>query len=147
MLNVPSEVAEGVIADVEDWATTDTTEVTREEVERAVSKLKNGKASGSDEILPELVKNGGQAMVDWLRGLLREVWSTKQIPQEWKNVILIPLHKKKNRKACDNYRGIALLHECSREGVVPDPPWQTAGHNRVTASRVTVWISEGSRNY
>ena len=25
------------------------------------------------------------------------------------NAILIPLHKKQGRKACDNYRGIALL--------------------------------------
>ena len=64
MLNVPSTVVEGVIADVEDRATTNTTEVTREEVEIAVSKLKNGTAAGSDEIVAELVKNEGQAMVD-----------------------------------------------------------------------------------
>ena len=48
-------------------------------------------------------------MIDWLWELLREVWRTKQVPQEWKNAILIPLHKKQSRKACDNYRGIALL--------------------------------------
>ena len=75
MLNVPSEVVEEVIANVEDWAMTDTTEVTREEVERAVSKLKNGKAVGTDEVVAELVKNGGQAMVNWLWELLREVWA------------------------------------------------------------------------
>ena len=38
---------------------------------------------GSDEIVAELVKNGGQAMVDWLWELPREVWRTKQVPQEW----------------------------------------------------------------
>ena len=84
-------------------------EVTREEVEVAVRKLKNGKAPGSDEIVAELVKNGGQVMVDWLWELLREVWRTKGVPQEWKNAILIPLHKKRSRKDCNNYRGIALL--------------------------------------
>lgn len=32
----------------------------------AVRKFKNGKALGSDEIAVALVKNVGQAMVDWL---------------------------------------------------------------------------------
>ena len=35
-------------------------------MEHAVNKLKNGKAAGSDEIVAEMVKNGGQAMIDWL---------------------------------------------------------------------------------
>ena len=73
MLNVPSTVAVEAIVDVEDQATPDTAEVTREEVKVAVRKLKNGKAPGSDEIVAELVKNGGQTMVDWLWELLREV--------------------------------------------------------------------------
>ena len=108
VLNVQDTVAEEVIAGVEDLSTADTAEVTREEVEHAVNKLKNGKAAGSDEIAAEVVKGGGQAMIDWLWELLREVWKTKQVPQEWKNATLIPLHKK-DRKVCDNYRGIALL--------------------------------------
>ena len=109
MLNIPGTVEAAVIADVEDQATTDSREIIREEVELAVRKLKNNKAPGSDEIVAELVKNGGQVMVDWLWELLREMWKTKRVPQEWKNTILIPLHKKRSRKDCNNYRGIALL--------------------------------------
>lgn len=101
-------VAEEVIAGVEDLSTADTGEVTREEVEHAVNKLKNVKAAGSDEIAPEVVKSGGLPMVDWLFELLREDWKIKQVPQEWKKATLVPLHKK-DRKVCDNYRGIALL--------------------------------------
>ena len=55
-----------VTVNVEDQSATDTAEVTREEVEHAVNKLKNGKAAGSDKIVAELVKNGGQAVIDWL---------------------------------------------------------------------------------
>ena len=109
VINVPTTVVAEVIADVEDQATNDTSEVTREEVEVAVRKLKNGKAPGSDEIVAELVKNGEQVVVDWLLELLRELWRTKRVPQEWKNAIPIPLHKKRSRKDCNNYRGIALL--------------------------------------
>ena len=28
---------------------------------------------------------------------------------EWKRSVLVPKHKKKDRKVCNNYRGIALL--------------------------------------
>ena len=75
---------EEVIANIEDQSTSDTADVTREEIEKAVGKLKNGKTAGGDEVVAELVKNGGQAMIDWLWELLKEVWRTKQIPKEWK---------------------------------------------------------------
>ena len=74
MLNVQGTVPEEVTAGVENLTATDAAEVTREEVECAVNKLKNGKAVGSDEIAGVMVKNRGQAVIDWLWELLREVW-------------------------------------------------------------------------
>ena len=79
-----------------------------EEVESAVMQLRNGEAA-EDRIQAELLKSGGSAVIDWLTELLEEVWSTRQIPQEWKDATLVPLHKKKDKKICDNYRGVALL--------------------------------------
>ena len=48
-------------------------------------------------------------MIEWLTELMQEAWKTRQVPQEWKNAMLIPLFKKKDRKQCDNDRGISLL--------------------------------------
>ena len=98
-----------MLARVMDNASVDAPEVTREEVEKAVGKLKNGNASGNDNITAELLKNGGEAVVDWVTELVQEVWRTRQVPQEWKNSTLVPLFKKKDRKICNNYRGISLL--------------------------------------
>ena len=109
VLNVDNDVSEEVLAGVVDNSDMEVTDVTREEVEKAVVKLKNGKAPGSDRIVAELLKNGGEAMVDWLTELVQEVWKTGQVPQEWKNATLVPLFKKKDRRVCDNYRGISLL--------------------------------------
>lgn len=39
-----------------------------------VRKLRNGKAQGNNAIVAELLKNGGQALVDWLWELLKQVW-------------------------------------------------------------------------
>ena len=47
-------------------------------------------------------------MIDWLLKILQGVWRTKQLPKEWKKSILVPVHKK-NRKVCNNYRGMSLL--------------------------------------
>ena len=59
--------------------------------------------------MSELLKNGGEAMIDWLWELLQMVWRTRQVPSEWKSATLVPLHKK-TYKVCDNYRGISLLN-------------------------------------
>ena len=81
VLNVQNTV-EGKMAGLEDYLHIDTPEVTREEVERAVKKLQNGKAAGDDRIVAELVKSGGQTMMDWLVELIEEVWQTRRVPQE-----------------------------------------------------------------
>ena len=38
----------------------------RAEVEVIVGKLKNGKLAGKDEITGEMIKNGGDRVVDWI---------------------------------------------------------------------------------
>lgn len=51
-----------------------TLEVTREEAKRVVKKLQNGKAAGYDRLVAELMKNGGDKMIEWLAELIQEVW-------------------------------------------------------------------------
>ena len=109
VLNVQNDLEEGVAMALEDHSQSDTPEVFREEVVRAVNKLQNGKAAGGDKVVAELMKKGGETMINWLLELIQEVWRTGRVPQEWKDSTLVPLHKKKDRKECTNYRGISLL--------------------------------------
>ena len=110
VLNVHSTVVEEALAGLGDHSQMEEPEVTREEVEKAVGKLRNGKSAGDDRIVSELLKNGGEAMINWLWELLQMVCRTRQAPSEWKSATLVPLHKKKDKKVCDNYRGISLLN-------------------------------------
>ena len=64
VLNVENAVAAEVLAEVEDNGDTDTPDVTREEVVKAVRRLQNGKAAGDDRIVAELLKSGGDRLVD-----------------------------------------------------------------------------------
>ena len=75
-----------------------------------MGKLQNVKSAGDDRIVAELLKNGEEAVIDWLWELLQTVWRTRQVTSEWKSSTLVPLHKTNDRKVCNNYLGISLLN-------------------------------------
>ena len=91
VVNVQNALEEDAVPGQEDHSHGDTPEVRREEVEKAVKKLirKNGKAAGDDRVVAELVKKGGETMVDWLLELIQEVRRVGRVPQEWKDATLV----------------------------------------------------------
>ena len=40
--------------------------------------------------------------------LVRQIWKEERTPEEWKEIIIAPIHKRGDKERCDNYRGIAL---------------------------------------
>ena len=40
--------------------------------------------------------------------LVRQIWEEERIPEEWKETIIVPIHKTGDRDRCENYRGTAL---------------------------------------
>ena len=68
--------------------------ISEEEINKAIQRLKNGKAAGADGVSAELLKSGGQVVVEKLTNLCNEVWYKQTVPQDWKNGIIIPLPKK-----------------------------------------------------
>jgi len=40
--------------------------------------------------------------------LVRQIWGEETIPEEWKETIIVPIHKRGDRDRCENYRGIAI---------------------------------------
>ena len=73
--------------------------------------MKNGKAPGCSEILPEMVKAGREnsEFVEMIWDVVKSVWQQKEVPKEWVDAISVPIPKKGNLQSCDNWRGIALL--------------------------------------
>ena len=81
------------------------------EVTKALGELKNGKAPGSSDILPEMLKAGknNSHFTNVLQDLFKAAWEAEKVPQEWVDAILVPIPKKGNLRNCNNCRGIALL--------------------------------------
>ena len=82
---------------------------TVKEVEEAVERLKNRKATGVCEIPAELLKYGGKRVTEFLHAIITKVWETEVCPQDWKDAILVNIFKKGDAAVCNNYRGISLL--------------------------------------
>jgi hypothetical protein len=79
------------------------------EVEVAIGKLKNYKSPGVDQIPAELIQAGGETLRSEIHKLIRLIWNKDELPHQWKESIVVPIHKKDDKTDCSNYRRISLL--------------------------------------
>jgi len=63
---------------------------------------------GIDQIPAEMIKAVGRTICLEIHKLITSIWKEK-LPEEWKESIIIPIHKKEDKTDCNNYRGISLL--------------------------------------
>jgi hypothetical protein len=71
--------------------------------------LKKYKSPGSDQIRAELIQAGGEISLSAIYKLINSVWIEEELPDQWKESIIIPVYKKGDKTDCNNYRGISLL--------------------------------------
>ena len=60
-----------------------------------VGKIKNGKAAGKDETTLEIIKGGGDRVVDWIWRLCNMAFESGVVPEDWRSVVIVPLYKGK----------------------------------------------------
>jgi hypothetical protein len=74
------------------------------EVKIAVGKLKRHKFLGTNQIPAELIKAGGETLHSDIHRLIHSIWNKEELPQQWKESIIVPILKKKDDKTeCNNY--------------------------------------------
>ena len=85
---------------------------TMQELIGAIWSLANGNAVGPDGVSVELFKitlNGDPALHRRRFDIVVRISRGGGVPQQWKYVITMVLHKKKDRTECGNDRGISLV--------------------------------------
>ena len=85
---------------------------TIQELTDVIRSLVNGKAVRPNGVSVELFKitlNGDPTMRQRLLDIVVRIWRGGEVPQQWKDAIIMILHKKKDRRECGNYRGISLV--------------------------------------
>jgi len=88
---------------------------THHELQNALRTRKNTSAPGEDNITYEVIKNLPQNCIEFLLNIYNKIWEIGEIIPQWKNSIIIPIHKPGNRTdQPTSYRPIALLSVFSK---------------------------------
>ncbi|CAF3152656.1 unnamed protein product [Rotaria sp. Silwood2] len=121
LFDVPSDVKQHLIDEIQIPALEKKEEdrqnaqITYEEVRRALCQMKSRRAPGNDEVTADLLKAGGEPVLQCLHSIFNDVWENEKMVENWNMAILIRLYKNKgDKKLCDNYRGISLLNVISK---------------------------------
>ena len=83
--------------------------ITESEVIKAIKQLKHGKSSGPDLLINEFFIYTCDILASKITALLNVIVMSGHFPKSWTEGVIIPIHKKGNKGAVDNYRGITLL--------------------------------------
>ena len=89
-------------------------EIDNNAVKRAERRMKNRRAAGPGDIPIELMKSGGQKLLEMITVLLNKIINGQKVPEEWKVAIITSIHKKGDKRKCENYRGILVTSTFSR---------------------------------
>ncbi|KAI8499222.1 hypothetical protein Bbelb_229860 [Branchiostoma belcheri] len=87
----------------------DTSDFTEPEIHEAIKNLKNNKSPGMDGITAEMLKAGRESVVKWMCQLCNNAWNRGEVPEDWRNGVVVCIPKKGNLAECDNWRGVTLL--------------------------------------
>ena len=104
LMNVENDRIERITAT---RAESEVENLTTEEVERALRKMKKSNATGPDDIPVKAWKVLGKTGVDILLEIFNTIMVSEKMPEEWRNSTLISIFKNKGDiQDCVNYRGI-----------------------------------------
>jgi ribonuclease HI/exonuclease III len=106
----------------------------KEELNRAIKKIKRKKSAGPDEITNEMLKELPKEGKDRLLNLVNESWRTQKVPSKWRTAHIIPLKKKgKPAGKPDSYRPVALT-SCLAKLM-----------ERMVAARLVHWLENNNK--
>ncbi|KAI5695434.1 hypothetical protein M8J75_016624 [Diaphorina citri] len=90
------------------------TEITKEEFEWALNSLKPKKACGIDQLPAELIKALDEEMKDLMLELIREMYDTGAVPEDFNESEIVIIPKKAVSKRCEDFRTLSILTHCSK---------------------------------
>ncbi|KAL4104411.1 hypothetical protein QTP88_019712 [Uroleucon formosanum] len=88
---------------------------TVQEIKMQIKRLKNHKSPDDDGIQGEILKCVDKTMIEMIHELIEKIWNSEEIPKDWNMALICPIHKKDDKKECNNCRGPQVGNILSRE--------------------------------
>jgi hypothetical protein len=73
------------------------------ETEIAIVKLKRYKSLGVDQIPAKLTQAGEKTLHSEINTLMKLLWNREELPYQWKESVVISIHKMGDKINCSNY--------------------------------------------
>ena len=108
--------------------------ITEAEISLIIKHLPNNKASGIDGIPNEFLARLFDRFPSIIVKLFNNIMYSGELPMEWQEAIIFPLHKSGEKGDVNNYRGISLL--CTLAKVFTS----------VLNKRITKWMAHSGKN-
>ena len=83
--------------------------IKNDEITKAITNLKKGKACGIDLITNEMIKASSSILLPALNKLFNMILTSGHYPSAWSSSWLKPLHKAGDRSDPNRYRGISIM--------------------------------------
>ena len=83
-------------------------EIDSNTVKHAIMRMRTGRSAGPGDIPVELIKSGGHKLLEMITIMLNKIINGEKVPEEWKVAIITSIHKKGDKRKCENYRGISV---------------------------------------
>jgi len=101
--------------------------ITIDEVRKAVYSQNNNKAPGTDCILGEMIKSSYDTISPFLLTLYNNFFNSGEYPTQWGEGIIAPVFKKSDVNEAKNYRGITLINILAKI------------YSQILLNRLTAW--------
>ena len=89
--------------------------VTRNEIVKAMQKMKPVKASGPSQVSVEMIVASSEIGFKVMIELCQRVLDGREMPEEWKTDVIVPIFKGKGGvMSCGSYRGVKLLEHAMK---------------------------------
>ena len=83
-------------------------QITRDEIQCAIKKLKEGKAAGPDEISTAFIIRCESAILEPLHIIFNKSLQLGEVPDIWRQANVTPIYKKGSKSVALNYRPVSL---------------------------------------
>jgi hypothetical protein len=75
----------------------------------AIEKLKRRTSPGTDQVPTQRIKAGSRKIRSDIHKLVNSIWNKVELPEEWKESIIVPIYNLGDKTDCSNYRSMSIL--------------------------------------